>query len=172
MLGMWFKDGSLVTGGQTQSCAERLFGKSRMGSAAATGDDRLSWASLLSGRTKRRTELKWPSYSPVSPIGFFWGVEGGGSAAWFKYRFLLWHVDGRLRVLCQQHKSMDALRLVPTLRVLKMFFVAQIRPSSSSTPPCTAHHHGPCNSNCTSRNRTEIFMTMESEGMLPRLFLH
>lgn len=130
-----------------QSCAERLLGKIKNGECSSRG----RWQTVLSYTSvrenqKKRTELKWPSYSPVSPIGFFWGV--GERAAWFKYRFLLWLVDGRLRILCQQHKS-----LAPTMRVLMMFFVAQIGLWSSSTPPCTALDHGPRNSKCTFRDR-------------------
>lgn len=73
----------------------------------------------------KKIKLKWQSYSPVTAIEFLRsGVE---SAAW--------HVDGRVRIQCKQHKSMDLVCLVPTMQVLKMFFLAQIRFSRTRTQP-------------------------------------
>lgn len=111
--------GARHAGKKTILCRESQ--KIKHWSAGDTG-----WHTVLRHiSVNKKIKLKWQSYSPVTAIEFWRsGVE---SAAW--------HVDGRVRIQCKQHKSMDLVCLVPTMQVLKMFFSAQIRFSRTRTQP-------------------------------------
>lgn len=54
-------------------------------------------SATLQGKNKK-IKLKWPSYGPVTTIGYL--RSGRKSAACCKYWCLLGHVDGRVRIWC------------------------------------------------------------------------